>query len=357
MSLTSKMKGLLREFTQLKYIHLCIALLLFYAGTFWVTYPSNLERVTDALRRYCYTDYWVRSALFEETIREAKFYRERYRERLESLLGAPLSDLKKSELQTFFKRGGLLYEVFRENRQNSYLLAEIVEEGRYKSEIPEGVDFSYLTLGKKKILTFSEFRERENVSPFVSVGDNVAYIHQDIIESHLQWYFESLWQSDTSSPKGFYLEWGSRKDLYTYFLYRDLQEVCEHLFGKRFLRDKKMAKRYFVEEGIRVYLPTLLAMAGRMVADQGLGLRSDLKYLRACLTGLSNHPKFLIFYLLKTKSPHSFDPLVRKGWEELKASFDLTCPEGITLEEISRVSKRILDKIDSQFLRQAKERS
>lgn len=343
----SRMKKFLKSFADLKHTHICMALLILYGGSSLITHTSHSEKVTNTLKRYCYADYIVKASLFQRDILEAEFYKERYKERLDSLFRGPFDDLKKKELQTFFMKENLLYDVWKEKNRNSYLLARVINEGEYKAEIPEEVVFHYFILGKKKIVPFPEYDEGKKARVFVSAGERVAYIHLDGMESHLRWYFESLWQSDTRTPRGFYREWAGRKDPYTYFLYRDLQEVCEYIFQRRPYRSKKEAKQYFMEEGMKIYLPTMFAMAARMMADQDSSLRHDHQYLRACLTGLSRHPNFLMVYLLKMGTPNSYHHLVKKGWEDFTESFDLKYPDEITLERISKVSQRVFEKVNN----------
>jgi hypothetical protein len=101
-----------------------------------------------------------------------------------------------------------------------------------------------------------------------------------------------------------------------------------------------------MEEGFKVFLPTMLAMGARMAADQDSNFQSDYQYLRACLTGLSLNPNHTMFYLLKTSSPNSYNPLVRKGWEDLRHRLDITYPDEITLDQISKAAKDILKKLE-----------
>ncbi len=344
--MTVKMKNSLRSFVRLKYIHLCMGLLVLYGGSSFVTHTSHFEKVANTLMRYCYADYEVKTSLYPREMIEAEFYRERYKERLGSLFGGSFNHLKKREMQAFFMKEGLLYDVWQERNRTSYLLARVVKEGEYKAEIPEEVVFHYFILGEKKIVPFAEYDRGRKARVFVSAGDRVAYIHMDSMDSHLSWYFDSLWQSDTRTTRGYYMEWVGRKDPYTYFLYRDLQEICEYVFQKRLYPNKKEAKQYFMEEARKMYLPTFFAMAARMMADQNFNFRSDYQYLRACLTGLSLHPNFMMFYLLKTRTPNSYHSLVKKGWEDFVNSFDLKYTDEITLDRISKVSQRILEEVN-----------
>jgi hypothetical protein len=276
---------------------------------------------------------------------EAEFYREKYKERLSSLAEGFFDYRDKKEVQAFFISKGLLYDQWRERSRNSYLLAQVIEKGRHKAGVPEEVVFDYFILGDKKVVPFSEYKEGRRARVFVSTCDRAVYIHKDSIDYLLSWYFDSLWESDTRSPKGFYIEWKGRKDALTYSLYRDLREICEYIFEKRLYRNKKEAKQYFIEEGFKVFLPAMLAMGARMAADQDSNLQSDYRYLRACLTGLSLNPNYTMFYILKTSSPNSYNPLVRKRWEEFRQRLDITYSDEITLDQISKVSQEIFNKV------------
>ena len=341
-----KVRKILRKIIPSKHAHLCCGLFAFYGISLLITHTSHFEKIVYGLKGYCYSDYEVRNSLFSEERMEAEFYREKYKERLSSLAENYFNYRDKKEVQTFFMSKGLLYDECWEKSRNSYLLAQVIEKGRRKAEVPEEVIFDYLILGDKKIVPFSEYKEGQWARVFVSAGERAAYIHKDSIDYLLSWYFDSLWESDTRSPKGFYIEWRGRKDPLTYSLYRDLREICEDIFEKRLYRNKKEAKQYFMEEGFKVFLPTMLAMGARMVADQTSNLRPDYQYLRACLTGLSLNPNHTMFYLLKTSSPNSYNPLVRKGWEDLRHQLDITYPDQITLDQISKVAKDILKKLE-----------
>jgi hypothetical protein len=323
-----------------------MSLLALYGVSSLITYTSHFEKIAYSLVRYCYADYEGRTSLFQGDIQEAEFYKEKYKQRLSSLSEGYFDYRDKKEVQTFFMSQGLLYDEWREKNRNSYLLAQVIEKGQHKAEVPEEVIFDYLILGDKKIIPFSEYKEGWWARVFVSTSERAAYIHKDSIDYLLSWYFDSLWESDTRSPKGFYIEWKGRKDPLTYSLYRDLREICEDIFQKRLYRNKKEAKQYFMEEGFKVFLPTLLTMGARSVADQDSNFRPDYQYLRACLTGLSLNPNYTMVYLLKTYSPTSYNPLVRKGWEDFRYRLDFTYLEEITLDQISKAAKDILKKLE-----------
>jgi hypothetical protein len=340
-----KVRKILRKIIPSKHAHLCLGLFALYGISLLITHTSHFEKIVDGLKRYCYSDYKVRNSLFSEERMKAEFYREKYKERLSSLAEGFFDYRDKKEVQDFFMSKGLLYDVWREKNRNSYLLAQVIEKGQHKAETPEEVIFNYFILGDKKVIHFSEYEKGGWARVFVSVGEKAVYIHKDSIDYLLSWYFDSLWESDTQSPKGFYIEWKGRKNALTYSLYRDLREICEDIFEKRFYRNKKKAKQYFMEEGFKVFLPTMLAMGARMAADQDSNFQSDYQYLRACLTGLSLNPNYTMAYLLKRSSSNSYNPLVRKGWEELRQRLDITYSDEITLDKISKVSQEIFEKV------------
>lgn len=316
-----------------------MGLLVLYGVSSLITYTSHFEKVVVTLRRYCYADYNVRTSLFPRELLEAEFYREKYEERLSSLAEGIFDYRDKKEVQAFFMSKGFLYDEWQEKNRNSYLLAQVIEKGRRKAEVPEEVSFDYLILGDKNIVSFLEYKKGRRVRIFASAGEKEVYIHKDSLEPLLLWYFESLWVSKPKEPKHFY------NDTLTYSLYRDLQDICNHIFIKRSYLNKQNAQGYFVEEAFKVFLPTMLAMGARMAADQDSNFQSDYQYLRACLTGLSLNPNHTMLYLLKTSSLNSYNPSVRKGWKELRQRLDVTFPDEITLDKISKVSQEIFEKV------------
>jgi hypothetical protein len=347
--LITRMMRLLRSIIVLRYAHLCMGLLAFYGVSSLITYTSHFEKVMDTLKRYCYADYAVRESRFQREAQEAEFYKEKYKEKLSSLTEGLFDYRDKKEVQAFFMPKGLLYDVWWEKNRNSHLLARVIKKGNYKAEIPEEVTFDYFILGNKKIVPFPEYEKGRRARVFVSTGEKGAYIHKDSIDYLLEWYFDSLWESEPRNSKGFYIIERGYKEHLTYFLYRDLREICEDIFEKRFYRDKKKAKQYFMEEGFKVFLPTMLAMGARMVADQDSNFPSDYQYLRTCLTGLSLNPNYTMFCILKTSRPNSYNPLVRKGWKDFSDRLDITFPDEVTLDQISKISQEIFEKVENSF--------
>ncbi len=341
-----KLYHFLKRMFSSRYAHLFMGLIALYGVSLLITHTSHFEKLVYSLMKYYYADYEVRASLFQRDILEAGFYKEKYKEQLSSLTEGYFDYHDKKETQAFFISKKLLYDVWQEKNRNSYLLAQVIGKGIHKTEVPEEVAFDYLILGGKKIVPFSEYEKGWQARVFVSIGEKGVYIHRDSIDYLLSWYFDSLWESDTRSPKGFYSEWRGFKDPLTYSLYRDLGEICEDIFQKRLYRNKKEAKKYFMEEGFKVFLPTMLAMGVRLVADQDSNFPSDYQYLRACLTGLSLNPNYTLFYLLKTNSPYSYNPLVRRGWEDFCHRLDFVYLDEITLNQISNAAKDILKKLE-----------
>ncbi len=329
-----------------KYIHLCLGVILLYGISWAVTQPTLEEKILDNLQNFCIADYLVREALFSEERKEGEFYRERYRERLESLTAGLFDYRERTQVQDFFLPRGFLYEAWEEGRNRSYLLAEIVGRGRHEKEFPERVAFDYLILGKKRVKPFMEFKHGKQAIRLVSAGDRMIYLHRDRIDSILKWYFNSLWETQPQKPDQHYREWKGEKDPLTYFLYQDLRGVCEDVFVKRFFRKKREARNYFLEQGFNLLLPSLLAMAERMEKDRGLMLHPDHRYLRALLSGLSDIPTYTLFYLTLTNLSYSHKPLIKKMENELKSRFDLTSPEAVSLEKIAQVSRELLQKME-----------
>jgi hypothetical protein len=101
-----------------------------------------------------------------------------------------------------------------------------------------------------------------------------------------------------------------------------------------------------VEEGFRVFLPTMLSMGARMAADRNNNFPRDYQYLRACLTGLSLNPNYTMFYILKTERLYTYSPMARKGWKAFLQHLDLTYLDKITLDQISETSQDIFKSLE-----------
>jgi hypothetical protein len=277
---------------------------------------------------------------FFQNSREAEYYRNKYKERLDALTTGLFNYNKKEEAQAYFMTNGFLYDSWEENENRSYLLAEIIEKGVYEKGAPDEVRFDYFILGEKRIIPFSEYGKGLEARAFVSTGEKAIYLFKDSLEPFLRWYFESLWITEPKESYHFY------DDSLSYSLYRDLQEICEAIFIKRHYMNKGSAQETFVEEAFKVFLPTMLSMGARMIADRNNNFPSDYQYLRACLTGLSLNPNHTMFYLLKTARLYTFSPLAKKGWEAFSQHLNLTYPDQITLEQISEMSQNIFNSLE-----------
>ncbi len=322
-----------------RYAHLFLGLLALYGIFSIVTHTTAFDKITENLKRYCYADYEMKMPQHPQAIREIKYYREKFKERLDGLTKGAFDHDKKDEAQSYFMNYEFLYDSWHENENRSYLLAKIVDKGVTKREIPEEVRFDYLILGEKKIVPFPEYGNGPEARAFVSAGESAIYLHRDSIEPTLRWYFESLWVTQPTQPFQCY------GDGLSYSLYRDLQATCEAVFIKGHPKNKRSSQEAFVEEGVKTFLPTMLSMGARMAADRKHKFPSDYQYLRACLTGLSLNPNHTMFYLLKTGRLHTYSPMARKGWNIFLQRLDPTYPDQITLQKISEMSQDILNKL------------
>jgi hypothetical protein len=322
-----------------RYAHLFLGLMILFGISSIITYTSPFDKITENLKRYCYAEYEMKMPQFSQNIWELEYYREKYKEQLDVLTNGMLDDDRKNEAQAYFVNNGFLYDSWQENENRSYLLAKIIGKGVHKRELPDEVRFDYLILGEKKIVPFSEYGKGLGARPFVSAGEKAIYLHRESLEILLRWYFESLWITEPKESYDFH------GDPLSYSLYRDLQGICEDIFIKRHYMNKRSAQETFIEEGFKVFLPTMFSMGARIVADRNNNFPSDYQYLRACLTGLSLNPNYTIFYILKTEKLYIYTPLAKKGWKAFSQRLDLTYPDQITLEQISEMSQDIFDSL------------
>jgi hypothetical protein len=283
----------------------------------------------------------------KEAVDRGFCYRDRYQERLDKLTAGLFDWRDENQAKEFFMSKGYAYEVTGgEKRFRSYLLAPIIDKGTHKTEIPEHVVFYYYILGSKEIPTFLEYLDQKNrASTFVSAGDRLIYAHPDIyihmdsLAPILHRFFESCWETPPQQIETLYM-CGSPL---TNCLYRDLKGLCEEVFIKRIYKDKKTAEDYFVNEGFKAFLPTMLAMGARMAADQDLQFSSGYRYLRALSTGLSLEPNYTMFYL--SRRYYHYDPSINKIMEEFKQRYGGSDPGEMTLEQISGAGKEMLKKL------------
>jgi len=337
--LTQKTVRQYKEIITSRYAHLFLGLLVLYGIYSIVTHTTSFDKITENLKRYCYADYEMKMPRNPLNIREIKYYREKFKERVDALTKGAFDHDRKDEAQSYFMNYEFLYDSCRENGNPSYLLARIVEKGVTKREIPEEVRFDYFILGEKTIVPFPEYEKGPGARTFVSPGENAIYLYRDSLEPILRWYFESLW---ITQPKQSYQFYG---DALSYSLYRDLQGTCEAMFLKEHPKNRRSAEESFVEEGFKTFLPTMLSMGARMAADRKSKFPSDYQYLRACLTGLSLDPNHTMFYLLKTGTLYTYTPMARKGWNLFLQRLDPTYPDQITLQKISETSQDILNRL------------
>ncbi len=324
-----------------RFLHLTIGLFLLYGLSMGVTHTTPFDRILDSLAWRAHVDYFARETTSPEEDLEAEFLREKYEERLASLTQNRFDYQELEQLQDFLFRRGFVYEVWEDDEGFSYLLAPILENGSHVVEVPEKVDFDYYVLGDKKIAPWQEYRNGNWPVFFVSEGEQGVYLHRDSIEQILEQYFNFLWAMDAQDPRDFrWQEWPL-----TYSLYRDLDTICEDVFTDRLYRSKRVARAYFIEEGFDLFLPTMLAMAARMVADGTSDLSSTYRYERAYLTGLYLEPNYTMLSMLGYQSEGP-NPPTRRLWREFNRRLDLRSPDSITLNEISRVAQDIMMKLE-----------
>ncbi len=141
---------------------------------------------------------------------------------------------------------------------------------------------------------------------------------------------------EISGPESF------EKDISTHSIYRDLKGLCQEMLVRRRYPYINFAQNYFVREGFKVFLPTMLAMGERMVVDRDLALPDESRYPRALLAGFARKPNFTMFF--QSYRNRGQEPATQKIWGEFSSRMDFGNPEKITLEQISQVSQEIFDK-------------
>ena len=339
------MRNAIKRFLFSRRVHLCFGVLALYGISWAATHTTRLEKILDAYKNYCEYDYEARISEEPSEIEEYEFWRKKYKERLISLSEDLFDCQDRKQTQAFFLPHGLLYEVSEGSGGNSYLLARVIGKGHHGAEVPQRVSFDYYVLGEKEIAPFEEYRDGENRRNFVSWGDEAIYVHKDILRSVVDLYFESLWSQwdrESLSDK----EIRERSEFYwddlSQCLWRDLQGVIDVAVTMRIYEDKGTVRNYFIEEGFKVFLPTMLSMGARLTADRKVPLSSDYRYQRALLTGFSLKPNFTMVYLCKD------DPLpsVEKVWKELNGQLHLNDPGEIDLNNISRAAMEVFEKLE-----------
>ena len=334
----------LRRIVASRYAHLCMGLLVLYGLSWSITYTSRFEKILNNLRWYCTADYAVRSSESPTSNLKEEFARDKFKERLSSLTAGLFDYSDKYALQAYFLSGGFVYDVWQEDEGASHLLAEVIGRGHHDAEMPERVSFEYFILSDKKVAPFREYQLGPWARVFVSAGEVGIYIHRDAIDFILHEYFESLWMSEPQSSEDFY--WGPL----TYSLYRDLHPLCEEAFVRQLYgSNKKLARKYFVEQGLEVFLPTMLAMATRMAADQRSPFSPAYRYQRAYLAGLSLEPNYTMMTLLELYSWERYsqhNPWARELSNKFHKKLGMTYPDKVTLDHISWAAGEILEELD-----------
>jgi hypothetical protein len=324
-----------------RYVHLTLGLFVLYGVASALTHTDRSEKIVDCLMWRAYADYLARDSESSIEALEHQFFKERYEERVEALTRDVSDGQDASGIQTYLLRSGLVYEVWPETEGTSYLLAPIIERGYYKREIPERVAFYYCILGDKRIMPWQEHKDGLEARAFVTVLDRDVYIHMDSLDYILERYFNLLWASDARHPEDLR---SSEWDL-TSSLSRDLQSVCEDVFIYRHYRNRKIAREYFVEEGFTVFLPMMLVMAARMVADRNAPFSPEYRYQRAYLTGLYLEPSYTMLSLLDYPSKET-NPAAAELWNQFSWRLYICNPNEITLDRISETARQIFEELE-----------
>lgn len=129
---------------------MCLAVLVLYGITWYVTYTSDLEKLIDRFRRYCYAEYEVRLAKTSIARLKTEFRRDQYAEQLRAFTSELFGYRNKEAVQRYFLSMTYYYDVSETEKDNSYLLAPIVGSRNYQVEIPEPVSFVYALLGEEE---------------------------------------------------------------------------------------------------------------------------------------------------------------------------------------------------------------
>jgi hypothetical protein len=304
-----------------------------------VTHTSRFEKVVESLTRYCLYDYYSRGSDTPGEAVEYEFYRDRYGERLDSLTEDLVDHRSIEALQAYFAGRGAAYEVWEGTDGPVYMLAPVLEGGRHTAGLPV-VSFDYRILGEKWILPWKELQGGIGAADFVSVADGKVYVHRDSLEPILDFYFEVLWTSEVTGPGDLHsIGWNL-----SFLLALDLDWLCENVFIYRHYRDRKTARAYFLEQGFDVFLPTMLAMAARMVADGDGSLSAKARYQRAYLTGLYVEPNYTMVGLLVDRSED--DPWAGELWRLFIGRLKTTHIRRVSLDEISLAARDILDYLE-----------
>ncbi len=331
---------LLRKILSTKRSHLCLGLLVLYGLTHAVAHTSRFERIVHNLKRYCHLDYWITESKSSGERVEGELYRAKYEEQLSGVTRGLFDYREKNEIQAYFLQRGFLYDVWESEEGRSYLLAPIIAKGHHSVE-GLGVTFEYYVLGDKKIIPWAQYKTEHRASVLASAGDRGVYIFRDSLDYLLRRYFNALWALGARSPEDFrWDEW-----YLTYSLCRDLEQPLEDVFTYRHYRDKQLARDYFVEQSFQVFLPTLLTMGAKVVAEHNNSLSAERRYERAYLTGLYIEPNRTMVTLLWYLSGED-NPSATKLWEAFRNRLDIDHPNRITLDQISEAAAEILKEFE-----------
>lgn len=326
-----------------RYLLLCLAILMLYGITWYITYTTEFEKVVNRFRRYCYADYEVRASETSMMRLEAEFTRDQFAEQLRSFSAEFFDSHKKEQVQSYFSSKNYFYDISKTDEGNSYLLAPIIHSGHYEEQIPETVAFQYAILGEEEIVPFSVYQEGPWTSVFVSEQNGTVYIHTGTLDSFLRWCFALLWKLEPRTQKDFDI------DSAIHYLYLDLPAVCEEVFIERRFYDEKTAREYFLEKAFESLLPSMLAMGARMMADKETSFSARYKYERAYLTGLALYPQYTLFNYLATYG--LCNTLTRSLADEVHMQLSIMGTREVNLEIISMTAQKILAEREDSALR------
>jgi hypothetical protein len=334
---------MVKNFFTSRYLHLSLAILTLYGITWYITYTTEFEKVTDRFRRYCYADYELRSSQTSMMKLKMEFTRDQFAEQLRSF-SVDLFDYRNQEqVQAYFSSRDYFYDSDKADEGNSYVLAPVIKSGQYELNIPETVAFRYAILGKEEILPFSVYDQGAWASVFVSEKNGTVYLYTGTIDSLLRWCFAILWRLKPQSEKDFDIDGA------THYLYLDLPAVCREVFIERHFDDEALAREYFLEKAFESLMPTMFAMAARMAAERETAFSTRYKYERAYLTGLAVRPHYTLFNFLATYG--LCNTLTRSLAGEVRRQLRMTIAPEINPAIMSQIAQKILAERQDSPLR------
>ena len=335
--------NLIKNMFSSKYLHLCLALLMLYGVTWYITYTTEFEKIRNRFRFYCYYDYETRTSQTSMMKLKTEFTRDQFAEQLRSFTVALFDYHNADQVQAYFSSRGFHYDVSQVSEGNSYLLAPIINSGQYEAQIPEPIAFPYVILGKEEIVPFSVYQDGPLAAVLVSEKNGTVYLYTETLDSLLRWCFDVLWKLEPQTPEDFDV------DRETHYLYLDLPDVCREIFIERQFYDKETSREYFLEKALQSYLPTMLAMGARMVADKETPFSVRYKYERAYLTGLAVYPQYTLFNFLTTYG--LCNPLTRSLGVEVHKQLSVMGLREVNGEIISLTAQKILAERQDSPLR------